>query len=56
MMNKYNIEFKVIASVDNEYTDYISKQTQRARMQYKRYKPVKPNSEYYPARVAENGL
>ena len=55
-MAKYNIEFKVIASVDNEYTDYISKQTQRARMQYKRYKPVKPNSAYYPARISENGL
>ena len=56
MENHYNIEFKVIASVDNEYTDYISKQTQRARMQYKRYKPVKPNSEYYPVRIADIGL
>ncbi len=56
MENQYNIEFKVIASVDNEYTDYISKQTQRARMQYKRYKTVKPNYEYYPVRIAENGL
>jgi len=55
-MSKYNIDFKVIASVDNEYTDYISKQTQRARMQYKRYKAVKPNSDYYPVRLSENGL
>ncbi len=55
-MSKYNIEFKIIASVDNEYTDYISKQTQRARMQYKRYKPVKPSHAYYPVRTSENGL
>ncbi len=56
MENHYNIEFKVIASADNAYTDYISKQTLKARQENKARKLAHPDTAYYPVRTSENGL
>ena len=55
-MKAYGIIFKVIDSVDNEYTSYISRRNQEDRARHRRPKVAKPNSAYYPVRISENGL
>ena len=55
-MKEYGMIFKVIDSVDNEFTSYIARRNQQDRARHRRPKVAKPRYDYYPVRIAENGL